>query len=67
MRMVNVSFFSGLSVSTKTRHCRFPTLPKAALTGLIASAMQTDEFFACYHDGNGTVVALDRNGFCVTD
>ena len=66
MTMVHVSFFSGLSVDTKTRHCSFPHLPKAALTGMIAGAMKSDEFFACYRGRDGVVVALDKDGFCVT-
>ena len=67
LNFIDVSFFSGLSVQTKTRRCRFPKLPKSALTGLIAGAMQTNEFFACYRDQDVVVIALDKNGFCVTE
>ena len=67
MNHVNVSFFSDLSVDTMTRRCRFPTLPKLALTKLIASSMTAQDSFACYRDGNGTVGALDKTGFCVTN
>ena len=67
LNFIDVSFFSGLSVQTKTQRCRFPKLPKSALTGLIAGAMQTNEFFACYRDQDVVVIALDKNGFCVTE
>lgn len=67
MNHVNVSFFSDLSVNTMTRRCRFPTLPKSALTDLIASSMTARESFACYRDGDGNVIALDKTGFCATE
>jgi len=63
---IKVSFFSDMSITAKTRHCQFPAMPRAALTGVIAKAMRQDEFFACYRETNGAVVALDKNGFCVT-
>ena len=43
------------------------TLPKSALTNLIASSMTGRESFACYRDGDGNVIALDKTGFCVTE
>jgi hypothetical protein len=58
---------SDLSVNAMTRRCRFPTLPKSALTNLIASSMTGRESFACYRDGDGNVIALDKTGFCVTE
>ena len=64
---IDVSFFSDLSVQTKTRCCQFPKLPQSVLTGLIAGAMKTNEFFACYRNQEGVVIALDKNGFCVTE
>jgi len=67
MNHVNVSFFSDLSVNTMTRRCRFPTLPKSALTNLIASSMTARESFACHRDGDGNVIALDKTGFYVTE
>jgi hypothetical protein len=45
----------------------FQTLPKSALTNLIASSMTGRESFACYRDGDGNVIALDKTGFCVTE
>ena len=67
MKHINVSFFSDLSVNTMTRRCRFPTLPRSALTDLITSSMTAQESFACYRDADGCVIALDRSGFCVTE
>ena len=45
----------------------FSTLPKSALTNLIASSMTARESFACYRDGDGNMIALDKTGFCVTE
>ncbi len=67
MNHVNVFFFSDLSVNTMTRRCRFPTLPKSALTNLIESSMTGRESFACYRDNDGNVIALDKTGLCVTE
>jgi hypothetical protein len=38
-----------------------------ALTNLGASSMTGRESFACYRDGDGNVIALDKTGFCVTE
>ena len=62
MNHVNVSFFSDLLVNTMTRRCRLPALPN-----LIASSMTARGSFACYRDGDGNVIALDKTGFCVTE
>ena len=67
MNHVNVFFFSDLSVITMTRRCRFPTLPKSALTNLIESPMTGRESFACYRDNDGNVIAHDKTGLCVTE
>ncbi|MBL6596979.1 MAG: hypothetical protein O2835_06210 [Proteobacteria bacterium] len=67
MSHINVSFFSDLSVNSMTRRCRFPPLPRSALTNLITSSMTAAESFACYRDSDGCVIALDRTGFCVTE
>ena len=29
--------------------------------------MTARESFACYRDGDGNVIALDKTGFCVTE
>ena len=64
--LIKVSFFSDMSITAKTRQCQFPAMPRAALAGVIAKAMRRDEFFACYRETDGAVVALDKKRFCVT-
>ena len=35
--------------------------------GCQKSSMTARESFACYRDGDGNVIALDKTGFCVTE
>jgi hypothetical protein len=62
MQIVRVSFFSELSVQSLTRRVFLPRVKRQALDTLICQMMQGLEFFACYHEADGGVVALDRHG-----
>jgi hypothetical protein len=62
MQIVRVSFFSELSVQSLTRRVFLPRVKRQALDSLICQMMQGPEFFACYHETDGGVVALDRRG-----
>ena len=63
MNEITVSFFSCLSVSSRTRRVPFPRMTREQLNDSIVTAMQASEFYACYHDPYEGVVAVDRDGF----
>jgi len=63
---VTVSFFTSLSIDTLTRMSEFQMSHPAHLRKKIANSMRGTEFFACYRDRSGAVIALDKQGICVT-
>ena len=65
MQDISVSFFSNLSLASRTRRVPFPRTTRALLNSKIREAMRGSEFFACYQDVDGGVVAIDRQGVTV--
>ena len=63
---VIVSFFSQPAVVSQTRRCVFSATSPHHLRQKITENMQSHEEFACYRDVTGIVVALDKQGVCVT-
>ena len=63
---VIVSFFSQPAVVSQTRHCVFSATSPHHLRQKITENMLSHEEFACYRDVTGIVVALDKQGVCVT-
>ena len=63
---VIVSFFSQPAVVSQTRRCVFSATSSHHLRQKITENMQSHEEFACYRDVTGIVVALDKQGVCVT-
>jgi hypothetical protein len=66
MQKLKVTFFKALNVQSKTRSVLvyYEALPNQLTS--ITELMRPDEFFACFHDSSGSVIALDKNGVCVT-
>lgn len=65
MDKITVSFFRCLSVASRTRRVPFPRMAGQPFHNMIIKTMDRTEFFACYRDGNGDIVAIDRDGFGV--
>jgi hypothetical protein len=63
---VIVSFFSQPAVVSQTRRCVFSATSPHHLRQKITENMLSHEEFACYRDVTGIVVALDKQGVCVT-
>ncbi|MDB2528656.1 hypothetical protein N9X93_04210 [Alphaproteobacteria bacterium] len=63
---VIVSFFSQPAVVSQTRRCVFSATSPHHLRQKITENMQSHEEFGCYRDVTGIVVALDKQGVCVT-
>ena len=63
---VIVSFFSQPAVVLQTRRCVFSATSPDHLRQKITENMKSHEEFACYRDVTGIVVALDKQGVCVT-
>ena len=63
---VIISFFSQPTVVSQTRRCVFSATSPHHLRQKITENMQSHEEFACYRDVTGIVVALDKQGVCVT-
>ena len=65
MAEIAVSFFSEPNADSRTRRVSFPRTAQSKLHHDIRSAMQGNEFFACYVAPQGGVVALDRQGITI--
>ena len=63
---VIVSFFSQPAVVSQTRRCVFSATSPHHLRQKITENMQSHEEFVCYRDVIGIVVALDKQGVCIT-
>lgn len=63
---VIVSFFSQPAVVSQTRRCVFSATSPHHLRQKITENMQSHEEFSCTRDVTGIVVALDKQGVCVT-
>lgn len=62
---IAVSFFSEPQASSRTRRVSFPRAARQDLHDAICRAMEGSEFFACYLNPEGGVVALDRQGITI--
>lgn len=62
---ITVSFFSEPYASSRTRRVPFPRATRHELHDAIRRAMVSSEFFACYLNPEGGVVALDRQGITI--
>ena len=63
---VIVSFFSQPAVVSQTRRCVVSATSPHHLRQKITENMQSHEKFSCTRDVTGIVVALDKQGVCVT-
>jgi len=64
MMLIQTKCVVGLNADGCQKSLALCILPhKSALTNLIASSMTARESFACYRDGDGNVIALDKTGF----
>ena len=63
---VIVSFFSQPVVVSQTRRCVFSATSPHHLRQKITENMQSHEEITCYRDVSGILVALDKQGVCVT-
>ena len=65
MPVIKVSFFRDMSYDSHTRHVSLPHMVSDRLYMVICQMMQAGEFFACYHQPEGCVVALDKQGVSI--
>ena len=61
---VVVSFFTGPVLAVDPRRCPFSASSHMALQQKDTGNMCAYEYFACYRDASGAVVALDEFGIC---
>lgn len=66
MRTLKVTFFKALNVQSKTRSVLINYEAVPNLLTSITELMRPDEFFACFCDSTGSVIALDKDGVSVS-
>jgi|TARA_Y100000385_G_scaffold178123_1_gene184156 hypothetical protein len=66
MQTLKVTFFKALNVQSKTRSVLINYEAIPALLTSITELMRPDEFFACFCDSSGSVIALDKDGVSVS-
>ena len=66
MQTLKVTFFKALNVQSKTRSVLMNNQSAPELITSISDIMRPDEFFACFQDSSGSVIALDKDGVSVS-
>ena len=66
MQTLKVTFFKALNVQSKTRSLLINYEASPNLLTLITELMRPDEFFACFYDSTGSVIALNKDGVSVS-